>query len=143
MAMIPFCGYNMADYFGHWLKLGRTAENRPHVFCVNWFRTDADGRFVWPGFGENMRVLKWVVERCQGRASARETAIGWVPDYDDMEWKGLESFTPERFRAVMAIKHDEWELELTAHDELFDTLKNRLPRELQLRRELVHLALGA
>ena len=143
MAMIPFCGYNMADYFGHWLKLGRTAENRPHVFCVNWFRTDADGRFVWPGFGENMRVLKWVVERCQGRASARETAIGWVPDYDDMEWKGLESFTPERFRAVMAIKHDEWKLELTAHDELFDTLKNRLPRELQLRRELVHLALGA
>ena len=143
MAMIPFCGYNMADYFGHWLKLGRTAQNRPHVFCVNWFRTDADGRFVWPGFGENMRVLKWVVERCQGRASARETAIGWVPDYDDMEWKGLESFTPERFRAVMAIKHDEWELELTAHDELFDTLKNRLPRELQLRRELVHLALGA
>jgi phosphoenolpyruvate carboxykinase (GTP) len=143
MAMIPFCGYNMADYFGHWLDLGRAAENRPHVFCVNWFRTDANGRFVWPGFGENMRVLKWIVERCQGRARARETAIGWIPEYEDMDWKGLESFTPEQFRAVMAIKHDEWELELTAHDELFDTLKNRLPRELQLRRELVHLSLGA
>jgi phosphoenolpyruvate carboxykinase (GTP) len=143
MAMIPFVGYNMADYFGHWLKLGRVAENRPHVFCVNWFRTDANGRFIWPGFGQNMRVLKWIVERCQGRACARETAIGRVPDYKDMEWKGLESFTPEQFQAVMAIKHDEWELELAAHDELFETLKSRLPRELQLRRELVHLSLGA
>jgi phosphoenolpyruvate carboxykinase (GTP) len=143
MAMIPFVGYNMADYFGHWLKLGRVAENRPHVFCVNWFRTDADGGFIWPGFGQNMRVLKWIVERCQGRARARETAIGRVPDYEDMEWKGLESFTPEQFRAVMAIKQDEWALELTAHDELFEILKSRLPRELQLRRELVHLSLGA
>jgi phosphoenolpyruvate carboxykinase (GTP) len=143
MAMIPFVGYNMADYFGHWLKLGRAAENRPHVFCVNWFRTDANGRFIWPGFGQNMRVLKWIVERCQGRAGARETSIGWVPAYENMEWKGLESFTPEQFRAVMAIKHDEWELELTAHDELFETLKSRLPRDLQLRRELVHLSLDA
>jgi phosphoenolpyruvate carboxykinase (GTP) len=143
MAMIPFCGYNMADYFGHWLKLGRVATNRPHVFCVNWFRTDANGRFIWPGFGENMRVLKWIVERCQGRARARESSIGWVPDYEDLEWTGLESFTQDQFRVVMAIKRDEWELELTAHDELFDTLKNRLPRELQLRRELVHLSLGA
>ena len=143
MAMIPFCGYNMADYFGHWLKLGRAAANRPHVFCVNWFRTDANGRFIWPGFGENMRVLKWIVERCQGRASARESALGWVPDYEDLEWNGLESFTQDQFRVVMAIKRDEWELELTAHDELFETLKSRLPRELQLRRELVHLSLGA
>ncbi|OFW20180.1 MAG: phosphoenolpyruvate carboxykinase [Acidobacteria bacterium RIFCSPLOWO2_02_FULL_59_13] len=143
MAMIPFCGYNMADYFGHWLKLGRSAANRPHVFCVNWFRTDANGRFIWPGFGENMRVLKWIVERCQGRASARESSIGWVPDYEDLEWKGLESFTQEQFRAVMAIKHDEWKLELIAHDELFATLKSRLPRELQLRHDLVHLSLEA
>jgi len=143
MAMIPFVGYNMADYFGHWLRLGRNAENRPHVFCVNWFRTDAKGNFIWPGFGENMRVLKWIVERCQGKASARESAIGWIPDYDNLEWKGLESFTPEQFRAVMAIKQDEWELELTAHDELFESLKSRLPRELQLRRELVHLSLDA
>ena len=143
MAMIPFCGYNMADYFGHWLKLGRATEHRPHVFCVNWFRTDANGRFVWPGFGENMRVLKWIVERCQGRAHARETAIGWVPEYEDLEWKGLESFSREQFRSVMAIKHDEWELELSAHDELFKALGDRLPRELQLRREMLHLSLGA
>ena len=143
MAMIPFVGYNMADYFRHWLKLGRDAENRPRVFCVNWFRTDAIGRFIWPGFGQNMRVLKWIVERCQGCASARETSLGWVPVYENLEWRGLESFTPEQFRAVMAIKHDEWELELTAHDELFEALKSRLPRELQLRRELVHLSLSA
>jgi phosphoenolpyruvate carboxykinase (GTP) len=143
MAMIPFVGYNMADYFGHWLKLGRAAEYRPRVFCVNWFRTDANGGFIWPGFGQNMRVLKWIVERCQGRASARETSIGWVPEYENIEWKGLESFTREQFRAVMAIKHDEWELELAAHDELFETLVRRLPRELQLRRELFHLSLAA
>jgi len=143
MAMIPFCGYNMADYFAHWLKLGRAAEHRPRVFCVNWFRTDANGRFIWPGYGENMRVLKWMVERCQGRAHARETAIGWVPDYEDLEWKGLESFSRDQFRAVIAIKHDEWELELSAHDELFKALGNRLPRELQLRREMLHLSLGA
>jgi len=143
MAMIPFVGYNMADYFAHWLKLGRDSDHKPRVFCVNWFRTDAEGRFIWPGFGENMRVLKWIVERCQGRASARESAIGWVPDYENMEWKGLESFTPELFRAVMEIKHDEWKRELSAHDELFEMLKNRLPRELQLRREVVHLSLSA
>lgn len=143
MAMIPFCGYNMADYFGHWLKLGRRAAKRPHVFCVNWFRTDANGRFVWPGYRENMRVLKWIVERCQGHARAAETAIGWVPEYEDLEWEGLESFSREKFNFLMAIKHDEWELELTAHDELFGTLRSRLPRELQLRREAVHLSLGA
>ena len=143
MAMIPFCGYNMADYFAHWLRLGRATEHRPRVFCVNWFRTDANGRFIWPGYGENMRVLKWMVERCQGRAHARETAIGWVPDYEDLEWKGLESFSRDQFRAVIAIKHDEWELELYAHDELFKALGDRLPRELQLRREMLHLSLGA
>ena len=142
MAMIPFAGYNMADYFAHWLKLGRLAENRPRVFCVNWFRTDEDGKFIWPGFGQNMRVLKWIVERCQGRASARESAIGWVPEFKDLEWKGLESFTPERFQTLMGIKDDEWNRELIAHDELFESLKDRLPRELQLQRELVHLSLA-
>ena len=143
LAMIPFCGYNMADYFSHWLKLGRSVARRPHIFCVNWFRTDANGRFVWPGYGENMRVLKWVVERCQGRAHAQETAIGWVPEYEDLEWKGLESFSREQYRAVTSIRHDEWEVELSSHDELFDTLRARLPRELQLRREILHLNLGA
>jgi phosphoenolpyruvate carboxykinase (GTP) len=139
-AMLPFCGYNMADYFSHWLRLGRAVDKRPQVFCVNWFRTDAEGRFVWPGFGENMRVLKWIVERRNGRAHARETAIGWVPEFDDIDWKGLESFTREQFNLVSEIKHDEWRAELLSHDELFDTLKSGLPRELQLRREMLQLA---
>lgn len=142
-AMIPFCGYNIGNYFEHWLKLGRNVSHRPHIFCVNWFRTDANGKFVWPGFGDNMRVLKWIVERCEGRAHARETPLGWVPDFDDLEWSGLESFSPEQYHSVTAISHDEWQLELAAHDELFETLKTSLPRELQLRRELLHLTLSA
>lgn len=142
-AMIPFCGYNIGNYFDHWLKLGRKVSRRPHIFCVNWFRTDANGKFVWPGFGDNMRVLKWIVERCEGRAHASETPLGWVPDFEDLEWSGLESFSPEQYRSVTAIRHDEWELELAAHDELFETLKTSLPRELQLRRELLHLTLSA
>lgn len=143
MAMIPFCGYHMADYFAHWLKLGRSAAHRPHVFAVNWFRTDASGRFIWPGFGENMRVLKWVVERCRGKAHAQETAIGWVPDFEDIEWTGLEKFTREQFSAVTSIKRDEWELELASHDELFASMKSRLPRELQLRRDALQLGFRA
>ena len=143
MAMIPFCGYNMADYFGHWVKLGRKTAKRPRVYCVNWFRTDASGRFIWPGFGENMRVLKWIVERCQGRAHATETPIGWVPEYEDLEWNGLESFNREQFMAATAIRHDEWEIELSAHDELFELLKGRVPRELQLRRESVQLSFSS
>jgi phosphoenolpyruvate carboxykinase (GTP) len=142
-AMIPFCGYNIGNYFEHWLKLGRKVSRRPHIFCVNWFRTDANGKFVWPGFGDNMRVLKWIVERCEGRAHASETPLGWVPDFEDLEWSGLESFSPEQYHSVTAIRHDEWELELAAHDELFETLKTSLPRELQLRRELLHLTLSA
>jgi len=142
LAMVPFCGYNMAEYFGHWLKLGRSAARRPRIFCVNWFRTDASGQFAWPGYGENMRVLKWIVERCWGRAHAQETEIGWVPEFDDMEWKGMESFSREQFELVCAIKREEWRVELAAHDELFEKLKSGLPRELQLRREMLALNLG-
>jgi phosphoenolpyruvate carboxykinase (GTP) len=141
-AMIPFCGYNMADYFGHWLKLGRSISRRPRIFCVNWFRTDAQGKFIWPGFGDNMRVLKWVVGRCEGKAHAVETPIGWLPEFDDLEWSGLENFTREKFEAITAIHADEWAAELSAHDELFAALKSSLPRELQLRRELLQINLG-
>jgi len=142
MAMLPFCGYNMADYFGHWLKLGRSASKRPHVFCVNWFRTGADGKFVWPGFGENMRVLKWIVERCQGTASAVATPIGQVPDYGHMEWKGLEGFSAEQFRSVVSISREDWKAELAEHDALFETLKSHLPAELQTQRQALHRSLG-
>ncbi len=140
-AMIPFCGYHMADYFSHWLKMGRNISHRPHIFMVNWFRTDSNGKFVWPGFGENMRVLKWIVERCQGRAHGVETAIGWVPSYEDIEWKGLESFGQAQFDSVTAIRADEWVDELKSHDSLFGSLQQRLPRALALRREEIGLAI--
>jgi phosphoenolpyruvate carboxykinase (GTP) len=140
-AMIPFCGYHMADYFGHWLKIGRTVQQRPHIFMVNWFRTDAQGKFIWPGFGENMRVLKWIVERCQGRAHGVETPIGWVPAYEDIEWNGMDSFSRGQFEAATAIRHDEWADELKSHDSLFDTMAQKLPRALALRREEIGLAI--
>lgn len=133
MAMIPFCGYNMGDYFSHWLNLGRATEKRPQIFCVNWFRTDANGKFVWPGFGENMRVLKWIVERCQGSAKAMETPIGWVPDYADIEWAGLASFTAQQFQSVTSFSKEDWALELASHDELFSSLKPRIPPALESR----------
>jgi phosphoenolpyruvate carboxykinase (GTP) len=142
MAMIPFAGYHMADYFGHWLELGKSLARKPHVFLVNWFRTDANGKFVWPGFGDNMRVLKWIVERCQGRAHAVETPLGWVPAYEDLDWTGLEHFSREQFAAATAIRRDEWREELASHDELFAKLAPRLPRDLARRREELGAALG-
>lgn len=135
MAMIPFVGYNMGDYFDHWLRLGRSVPKRPKIFCVNWFRTDANHKFIWPGFRENMRVLKWIVERCQGKAHAVETPIGWVPEFSDLEWKGLESFDGEKFRRVSSIDRVEWKHELKLHDELLEMLGERLPRELASRRK--------
>jgi phosphoenolpyruvate carboxykinase (GTP) len=134
MAMIPFTGYHMADYFGHWLAVGKRLAQGPRVFMVNWFRTDAQGKYVWPGFGDNMRVLKWIVERCAGRANAVETPLGWVPAYEDLDWTGLERFSPEQFAVATAIRHDEWQDELASHDELFTKLAPRLPRELAQRR---------
>ena len=135
MAMIPFVGYNMGDYFDHWLRLGRSVPKRPKIFCVNWFRTDANHKFIWPGFRENMRVLKWIVERCQGKAHAVETPIGWMPEFSDLEWKGLESFDGEKFRHVSSIDRVEWKHELNLHDELLKMLGERLPYELALRRK--------
>jgi phosphoenolpyruvate carboxykinase (GTP) len=140
-AMIPFAGYNMGDYFNHWLKLGRKVAHRPHIFCVNWFRTDENGKFIWPGFGENMRVLKWIVERCSGRAHATETPIGWVPAFEDVTWGGLEAFGRERFGQVAGVDAAQWKRELKMHDEILGALSSRLPRELALRREALELAL--
>jgi phosphoenolpyruvate carboxykinase (GTP) len=140
-AMIAFCGYNIGDYFKHWLKMGKTVQHPPHIFQVNWFRKDGNGKFVWPGFGENMRVLRWVVERCQGQAHARETAIGWVPDFDDLSWQGL-NFGKDKYATVTDINAADWQKELSLHDELFAKIKDRLPRQLAISRELLGMRLG-
>jgi phosphoenolpyruvate carboxykinase (GTP) len=135
-AMLPFCGYHMGDYFNHWLNFGRRLKNPPRIFNVNWFRRDEEGKFLWPGFGENMRVLKWIVQRVRGTASAIETPFGWKPAYEDFDWRGLK-FSKSQFDQVMATNRDEWVEELALHDELFFKLYDRLPREFLAIRDLL------
>jgi phosphoenolpyruvate carboxykinase (GTP) len=136
MAMLPFCGYNMADYWGHWLDIGRHIPNPPRIFRVNWFRKDENGKFLWPGFGENMRVLKWIVDRVRGRAYAVESPLGWMPRHEDLHWQGLE-FEPDRFYELMAVGRDAGRREAQQHEELFDRFYDRLPKELLYERELL------
>jgi phosphoenolpyruvate carboxykinase (GTP) len=140
-AMLPFCGYHFGDYFRHWLDLGSGLRQRPRIYGVNWFQRDAQGRFIWPGFGENMRVLKWVVDRCEGRAEAAETPIGRMPRYEDIEWRGLEKFDRASFEALMRVDREEWMNELKDHDSLFDSLRARLPQEILKQRERLERAL--
>jgi phosphoenolpyruvate carboxykinase (GTP) len=134
-AMLPFCGYNMGDYFSHWLSFGRNIPAPPPIFSVNWFLKDKDGKFAWPGYGENMRVLKWVVGRARGEAGGVETPLGIMPRYTDMDWRGLE-FTPEQFAAVMGLDRDLWLQEIGLHDALFAKLAERLPSEMLSIRDL-------
>jgi phosphoenolpyruvate carboxykinase (GTP) len=135
-AMLPFCGYHMADYFNHWLDFGRTLQSPPRIFSVNWFRKDDDGNFLWPGFGDNMRVLKWVIERVRGRANAVESPIGWMPRYENMDWTGSD-FSPEQFEKIMTIDREEWKKELVGHQELFERMYDKLPKEFLFMRQLL------
>ena len=136
-AMLPFCGYHVGDYFNHWLDFGRHIPNPPRIFNVNWFRRDAEGNFLWPGFGENMRVLKWVVERVRGKSLGVECPLGWVPRYEHLDWRGMEDFTKRDFEAIMSIDRDEWMREIASHDDLFFKLYDRLPKEMTFLRELL------
>jgi phosphoenolpyruvate carboxykinase (GTP) len=119
-AMLAFCGYNITDYFKHWLSFGKKGLKLPKIYMVNWFRKGADGKFLWPGYGENMRVLKWIVERVEGKAQAQSTTLGNVPAYGDLDWKGLEGFGEAKFADATAIAKDQWSGEMKLHMEMVE-----------------------
>ncbi|MDE1925925.1 MAG: phosphoenolpyruvate carboxykinase (GTP) [Burkholderiales bacterium] len=145
-AMLPFTGYNMADYFQHWLSLGgklaASGAKLPRIYCVNWFRKGADGKFVWPGYGENMRVLEWMVGRIEGRAGGADNVFGISPRYEDLRWDGL-AFTREQYASVIGIDKAAWQQELKLHAELFKTLEYHLPAELPATKARIEERLGA
>ncbi len=136
MAMLPFCGYHMGDYFRHWIKMQRNLNVTPRIFHVNWFRKDANGKFLWPGFGENIRLLKWIVDRVRGRAQGKETPIGWTPHYKDIEWSGL-GFSEAAFDELQKVDRAAWRKEVMSHEELFIALHDHLPPEMVYERELL------
>jgi phosphoenolpyruvate carboxykinase (GTP) len=137
LAMLPFMGYHIGDYVNHWLQFGRDLPNPPRIFSVNWFRKDDNGNFLWPGFGQNIRVLKWIVERLRGSVSAVESPIGWMPRYEDMDWTGLDNFTREQFLELMDVDREKWKKELSSHEELFERMYDKLPKEFFLMKELL------
>ena len=134
-AMLPFCGYNMADYWNHWLSMDKRVKKLPRIYRVNWFRKDENGKFAWPGFGENMRVLQWIVDRIQGRAPKPvESPFGLMPQYQDLNWTGLP-FTQDRFAKIMAVDAGEAKREAMDQQELFDRFGSRLPSEMEEERQ--------
>jgi phosphoenolpyruvate carboxykinase (GTP) len=146
-AMLPFMGYNMSDYFGHWLALGDTLQKSgatlPKIFTVNWFRKDANGKFVWPGFGDNMRVMAWMLERIEGRAGAGVAhAFGTTPTYDDINWNGLD-FNETQYQSVVSIDREAWQTELKLHDELFAQLAQGLPQQMRDTKAKIEARLAA
>ena len=137
MAMLPFCGYHMGDYFQHWVAMRKRIKHPPRVFHVNWFRKNARGEFLWPGFGENMRVLKWVVDRCEGRAHADETQLGWMPRTREFDLDGMDGYPRETLEEAQSIVPEEWRRELLLQDELFMKLYSHMPKELVFQKELL------
>lgn len=135
-AMLPFLGYHMADYFNHWLQFGRTLTDPPRIFGVNWFRTDEKGNFIWPGFSDNMRILKWIVDRTRGCGYGVESPLGWKPRYQDINWDGLDGMTPELFNKLMSVDREAWKQEILSHEELFSKIYDKLPKEFTFMREL-------
>jgi phosphoenolpyruvate carboxykinase (GTP) len=140
MAMLPFCGYHMGDYLRHWIKMQRSLAQTPRIFHVNWFRKDESGKFLWPGYGENMRILKWVVDRVHGHAQGRETPIGWTPYFEDIQWEGI-GIPKAKLRAIFDqlqfIDREAWKREVIDHEELFIALHDHLPAEMIYQRELL------
>ncbi len=137
MAMLPFCGYDMGEYFHHWLNMRRDIKVLPKIFSVNWFRKDKNGNFMWPGFGENMRVLSWIVDRCRGRKGALETPLGWVPKAEDFDLEGMKDFSAAQFNEVQEINSEEWKQEIQLQSEIFLKLNDKMPKELIFQRELL------
>lgn len=136
-AMLPFCGYHMGDYFNHWLQIGRGVTDAPRMFLVNWFRKGANGEFLWPGYNDNFRILKWITERVRGRGYGREKALGWVPRSQDLSFEGMADFGREQYQEARRIDHREWRQELLLHEELFDKLYDKLPKEFMHMRQLL------
>jgi phosphoenolpyruvate carboxykinase (GTP) len=136
-AMLPFAGDHMGSYINHWLAIGHKDPNPPRTFSVNWFRRNRDGSFAWPGFGENMRVLQWIVARANGHAIGIESPLGWMPRYQDIDWTGLESFTEAQFLDCMSVDRSDWHAELLECEDLFMKLHERLPGEMRSIRDLV------
>ena len=136
MAMLPFLGYNIRDYLTHWFSMRKLMRDCPRIFHVNWFRKDASGKFIWPGYGENMRVLKWIIDRCHGRAYAVETPLGWMPQPQDLDLDGLD-LTPDTFAALQSVSHEEFKSEILGQEELFLKLAGDLPKEMIFQKELL------
>jgi phosphoenolpyruvate carboxykinase (GTP) len=134
MAMLPFCGYNIGQYFQHWLDIGKRLTNAPLIFNVNWFRKGVKGQFLWPGFGENMRVLKWIIDRCEGTGAALKSPIGWLPSPHHLDLAELE-IDHKCVAEILGIDHEEWQKEFAEHKEFFDSLSGVVPEELLQQRE--------
>ena len=142
MAMLPFCGYDMGRYFQHWLDVGKRLKNPPRIFYVNWFR-QKDGKYLWPGFGQNMRVIKWIIDRCHNRAGAVETPLGWMPRWEDLDFDGLPDFSKSDFDHLQNVNTEEWLHEIESQDQFFERLGPTLPRDLIRQKDRLRERLAA